>query len=252
MGGDAVTRARAQRFMRVRIAVIAAVIMLAAVYGLWRLSALPCFQLVGEVHCRVETDQPMVALTFDDGPVAPGVEMVLPILAEHGAPATFFLVGQAMERNPGLARRLLDAGHELGNHSYSHAHLLGHLPSRYRQEVGDTDALLRVEGEEHPRLFRPPYGKRLIGLPMAVRDADYITVMWDVEEAYGETDPQRYADFILGQVRPGSIVLMHPMFGHREVISKALPIILDGLAARGLQPVTVSQLLSLEGKSSDE
>lgn len=237
---------------RIKLAAIVIFSLLAAAYGLWRLSSLTCFQLIGEVHCRVETDQPLVALTFDDGPVAPGVDMVLPILEEYHAPATFFLVGQSMDRNPGLARRLLDAGHELGNHSYSHAHLLGRLPFRYRQEVGDTDALLRAEGVEQPRLFRPPYGKRLIGLPMAVRDAGYVTVMWDVEEAYGLTVPQEYADIILADVKPGSIILMHPMFGHREVIGKALPIILDGLAERGLQPVTVSKLLAAGGQSSNE
>ncbi len=223
---------------------IGLLVLLAGAYGLHRLSGAECFQLVGEVHCRVDTDQKLVALTFDDGPIPPGVEMVLPILDAHGTKATFFLVGEAMQRNPGLARRMLEAGHELGNHSYTHKRLLLRMPSTYEQEVGATDALLRAEGVESPTLFRPPFGKRLLGLSLAVDNAGYRTIMWDVEEGVGLTDPREYADIILDGVQPGSIVLMHPMFGHREVISKALPLIIEGLEERGYTMVTVSELLA--------
>ena len=211
--------------------------------GLFLVSKAPCFQLIGELACRVETREKLVALTFDDGPTPRGADAVLPILADEGVKATFFVVGQAMERHPAEVRCLVEGGHELGNHSYSHRRMLLMLPSTYASEIARTDALLRQAGEENPTLFRPPYGKRLIGLPLAVGRAGYRTITWDVGEA-PETDPQAYAASIVARVRPGSIVLMHPMFDQAELMRTALPLIVDGLRERGYRMVTVSELLA--------
>ncbi len=236
------------RLRLLRNLAIAAAALVVLAIGLWRLSSLPCFQLIGELHCRVETDQRVVALTFDDGPVPEGVDMILPLLEREQVKGTFFLVGEVMEEHPGLARKILDAGHELGNHSYTHRRLVGRLPATYREEVERTDALLRAEGVAQPTLFRPPYGRRLVGLPWAVDAAGYRTITWDVEEPFRLEDPQAYADHILERVKPGSIILMHPMYYHREIISKAFPIIAAGLKERGYRMVTVSELLALEGE----
>lgn len=213
--------------------------------GYWTSRAL-CFQLVGEVFCRVATSEKLVALTFDDGPTANGVDAVLPVLARYDAKATFFVVGEQIVRNPALARRLVLAGHELGNHTYTHRRMLMRWPGTYAEEIGRTDALLRAAGESHPTLLRPPYGKRLVGLPLAASHTGYRTIMWDVGEA-PVTEPRAYADSILARVRPGSIVLMHPMHGQHELMRDALPLILTGLRARGYRAVTVSELLEAGG-----
>lgn len=218
---------------------------------LWQVAKARCLQLVGEVTCRVETSHKVVALTFDDGPTAEGVDAVLPQLARYQATATFFLIGRDMARNPGQAERLLAAGHELGNHTWSHKRNVGHLPGYYRSEVARADAALRAAGAA-PRLFRPPFGKRLIGLPLAVEDAGYRMITWDVEDQPERfSDPRAYADDILARVRPGSIVLMHPMYHHAQAAREALPMVLEGLAAQGYTVVSVSQLLAMEENGDD-
>lgn len=210
--------------------------------GAWQVSRIPCWQLVGEVTCRVETDRPVVALTFDDGPTPAGVDAVLDVLNARGVKATFFLIGQEAAQRPELVRRLIGAGHEVGNHSWSHRRMVGRLPAFHAREIADTDAALRAAGAA-PVLFRPPYGKRLIGLPLAVEKAGYRMVTWDVDDGGLETlTPEAYAAALLAEVKPGSIILVHPMYGANGTARAALPILLDGLTARGYQVTTVSAL----------
>jgi peptidoglycan-N-acetylglucosamine deacetylase len=220
-------------------------------FATWRISKARCFQLVGDLTCRVETKEKIVALTFDDGPTEIGVGAVLAELEPRGIKATFFLIGKHMEANPGLAKRLVEAGHEVGNHSFTHTRMIGKWPSTYDQEVQKTDQILRAEGVENPTLFRPPFGRRLIGLPMAVERAGYRTIMWDIaDDADNFPVPRYYANEILRHVRPGSIILMHPMYRHRQsqTARDALPIILDALKAKGYRVVPVGELLKLQGK----
>jgi len=230
---------------RVILLALALFVALAAL-GLLLISKSRCFQLVGEVTCRVETAEKIVALSLDDGPIPEGVSAVLPILDAHGVKATFFLVGNRMERFPEQAERLLAAGHELGNHSWSHVRNIGHFQSFYREEIMKTDALLRRAGAE-PTLFRPPFGKRLIGLPLEVERAGYRMLTWDVEDQPERFDqPDDLAQNILDRVKPGSIILIHPMHRENQVQRDALPLVLKGLKRRGYRVVTVSQLLALE------
>jgi peptidoglycan-N-acetylglucosamine deacetylase len=214
----------------------------------WRISKARCFQLVGELVCRVETTEKIVALSFDDGPTPEGVDAVLKELEPRGIKATFFLIGNRMEKWPGQARRLVDAGHEVGNHSYTHSRMLGKLPSTYDSEIARTDRLLKAEGVTNPNLFRPPFGKRLIGLPLAVERAGYRTIMWDVEDQPEHfAQPRAFADDILRRVRPGSIILMHPMYRHNQTAKAALPLVLDGLRAKGYRIMPVGELLAFSG-----
>jgi peptidoglycan-N-acetylglucosamine deacetylase len=218
----------------------------------WRVSKARCFQLVGDVTCRVETTEKIVALSFDDGPTEIGVDAVLAELEPRGIKATFFVIGKHMQNNPGLAKRLAEAGHEVGNHSFTHTRMLGKWPSTYDQEVRMTDRILRAEGIPKPTLFRPPFGRRLIGLPLAVERAGYRTIMWDVaDDADNFPVPRDYANEILRHVRPGSIILMHPMYRHRQsqTARDALPLVLDALKARGYRVVPVGELLKLQDKA---
>ena len=230
-----------------KIAASAVVIAGVMAAGLFQLSRAKCFQLVGHVTCRVETEEKLVALTFDDGPTDRGVDAVTAALARHDAKATFFLIGRAVERKPEAVRRLLAAGHEIGNHSYSHVPNVGRSQTFYQGEVERTNAALRALGVT-PRFFRPPYGMRLIGLPRAVSEAGLRTVMWDVAESDGSDDSaEDYAANVLREIRPGSIVLIHAMNSHNRNAREALPLILKGLSQRGYRAVTVSQLLEAGG-----
>lgn len=150
-------------------------------WGAWRLSKSRSYQLFGDLVTRVETTDSVVALTFDDGPVPRYTDSVLAILADSSAPATFFVVGSALAEHPDLARRVVQAGHELGNHSYSHHALVFKTPTYVRHEIQNTDTLIRAAGQRGAIHFRPPYGKRLVILPWLLSRAARTTVLWDLE-----------------------------------------------------------------------
>jgi peptidoglycan-N-acetylglucosamine deacetylase len=231
------------------VTALGAVLALLAVAALivFQLSRARCFSLVGDAICRVETSEPLVALSFDDGPTPDGVALATRALRENNARATFFLIGGAVEDNPPLVRQLLGEGHEVGNHSYSHERMIFHWPSWYEDEVMRTDALLRAAGVSSPTLFRPPYGRKLIGLPNALARHNYRMIMWDVEDPPGVTTAQAYADQVLRRARPGSIILMHVMYRSNRIAREALPLVLRGLRQRGLRVVTVGELLRRRG-----
>ncbi len=235
--------------VRVRGGIVVAIIVLIVTAALtWQLSKARCIQLVGDVTCRVETEAKLVALTFDDGPTPEGVDAVLAELGPRGIHATFFLIGNRMEKFPGQAERLIAAGHELGNHTYSHQRNLGRSQEFYAAEIAKTDALLQRAGSD-TKLFRPPFGKRLVGLPLEVERAGYRTIMWDVEDQPERfTAPRAFAQDILARARPGSIILIHPMYRHTQAARDALPLILDGLQAQGYEVVTITELLRRTGR----
>lgn len=224
-------------------ALLAALIVLLA-FSAWQVSRARCFVLVGSVTCRVETVKPLVALSFDDGPTVQGVEATLAALDRAKVKATFFLIGADAEKRPELVRRLAAAGHEIANHSYSHERMVGHSSRFYEEEIARTDAVLRKSGAAAPRLFRPPYGKKLLGLPRAVERSGYRMVTWDVEDpSDGGGNAAGYAGQVVAEARPGSIILMHPMYEANRPARDALPLVLEGLKARGFHVVTVGELL---------
>jgi peptidoglycan/xylan/chitin deacetylase (PgdA/CDA1 family) len=230
--------------MRMRRGAILLVTMVAVLmaggWAAWRLSRARCYALT-PVVCRVQTQAPLVALTFDDGPTDVGVDTVLPLLEAHGAHATFFLIGEQLARRPDLARRLLAAGQELGDHTYTHVRMVGHSQGFYDAQVDRTEQLLARVGSRSG-LFRPPYGKKLIGLPIAVRKHRLTMVLWDIEDPLTK-DPAAFAREVVSKARPGSIILVHPMYPANTTGRAALPAILDGLQHKGLRAVSVGELL---------
>ncbi|XAP79673.1 polysaccharide deacetylase family protein [Citromicrobium bathyomarinum] len=226
------------------------VAVLALLVGLNSLSKAPCLQLIGDLTCRVETDDKIVALTFDDGPTPRGVAAVLPILDRYDARATFFLIGEDLKRHPQAARQILAAGHELGNHTYSHQRNVGRSRTFYRNELDKTGQLLRAVGSDSD-LFRPPYGRKLVGLPLEVERAALKTITWDVADRAEEfPEPADYARDIVERVRPGSIILIHPMYRGNATAREALPMILAQLRDRRYDIVTVSELLNHQSSAS--
>jgi len=185
---------------------------------------------------------PCVALTFDDGPSPEVTPRVLDILREKKAKATFFLVGQQVELNPGLARRMSHEGHAIGNHTWSHPPLFCFLsPRRLREEIERAqDAIFRVTGVR-PRHFRSPVGLRHPVLKQALERAALEFVLWRLRTY--DTRAVTYEKLrrrILEQVRPGAIVLLHDRPGPgASAMLAALPDVIDGLRSRGYELVTV-------------
>lgn len=205
------------------------------------------FQLVGDLVHRVETDRRIVALTFDDGPTLRAIDELLPVLDSYGVKATFFLVGETLERDMSLGRRISANGHELGNHSYSHQRMIFRSFCFIEKEIERTDALIRATGYEGPIYFRPPYGHKLVVLPLYLARSERTTITWDIEpDSFPDiaNDPDHIARFVSERVQPGSIILLHPMFRSGEASLAAVPKLIESLTSRAYSFVTVSELLA--------
>ncbi|CCH31340.1 polysaccharide deacetylase family protein [Actinosynnema sp. NPDC047251] len=205
------------------------------------------FQLFGEITHRVETDAKVVALTFDDGPDPAGTRPMLAVLAAKDVRGTFYLTGRELSAHPELGRAVAEAGHEIGNHSYSHERMVFVTPGWVAEEVEETDSLIRSTGYTGPITFRPPHGKKLIALPRYLAEHGRRTVTWDVETDSGPDQPasaDELARRTVEQVRPGSIVLLHGMYAGRGVTRDAIGPIIDLLRDRGYRFATVSELLA--------
>lgn len=192
-----------------------------------------------------------VALTFDDGPDPEWTPQILDILKAANVKAAFFLVGANAEQYPGLVRRIVAEGHEIGNHTYYHPNLAVCWPEHIRLELNATQLLLETITGRATTLFRPPYAadtnpskiSELTPLNIA-QDLGYLVVLENI-------DPQDWAqpgaDIIVQRVkqqrRDGSIILLHDAGGDREQTVEALPRILDYLKTRGDSVVSLSTLL---------
>ncbi|WP_284775949.1 polysaccharide deacetylase family protein [Agrobacterium sp. lyk4-40-TYG-31] len=221
-------------------------VLLTAIVSLHVYSNSRTTQLFGDIIARVETDKPVVALTFDDGPSARFTKDVLTVLKDRDVKATFFLIGKETAENLPQARLIAEAGHEIGNHSYSHSNMAWMGPASVKDEIERTDAAIRAAGYQGEILFRPPYGKKLLTLPWYLSQHDRKTIMWDVEpESYPEVadNPDALAKYVIDNASNGSIIIMHVMYRSREVSRQALPLIIDGLRQRGFEFVTVSKLI---------
>lgn len=231
-----------------RAAIVVLVPTLLVAWGSWRLMKTPRYQIVGRLVDRVETDERVVALTFDDGPTARYTDEVLGILREEGVKATFFVVGTALERDLSVCQRITAEGHELGNHSYSHLPMILRPYADIREEIERTDAVIRRCGYEGEIHFRPPNGKKFLSLPLYLAWNGRTDIFWDVGpegDRQVAADDARIAAYVLERVRPGSIVLLHLMYDSRVESREALPAIIQGLKAKGYRFVTISELLAI-------
>jgi peptidoglycan-N-acetylglucosamine deacetylase len=166
--------------------------------------------LFGAAIGRGPRDRRRIYLTFDDGPNPGATETILDTLAASGVPASFFMVGEHVDRFPRIARAVADAGHAIGNHSYHHIKLHRHGPARVRAEMQRAHFAIAEGTGQAPRMFRAPHGYRTPFVARAARDLGYTVFGW----TYGVWDSARpTADVIRRRVRerlvPGAIVLLH-------------------------------------------
>ena len=224
----------------------ALVAVVAALVGLRALAKSRSVQAFGTIIDRVDTPERRVALTFDDGPAPARLDSVLAPLAARGVRATFFVTGRELADNPDAGRRLVAAGHELGNHTWSHRRMVLVAPATVRAEIGRTDSLVRAAGHEGTIHFRPPYGYKLFTLPWYLWRRERTTVTWDVEpDSYTDVaaTPEGIVRHVLRRVRPGSIILLHPWYRSRATSLAAIGPLVDSLHARGYAVVPVRDLL---------
>jgi peptidoglycan-N-acetylglucosamine deacetylase len=188
-----------------------------------------------------------VSLTFDDGPDPEWTPRVLDVLAREGVRAAFFLIGQRARRAPEEARRIADAGHDLGNHTWSHPSLWRCGPAHTEREIGDGHAAIADAAGAPPRFFRPPWGKTNLAMFGVARELGTPCVFWTVQpEGRRPVVPAEQARRGLARARGGAIYDLHdadgvPGAGRR--LAEYLPALIAGLRAQGYALVPLRELL---------
>jgi peptidoglycan/xylan/chitin deacetylase (PgdA/CDA1 family)/lysophospholipase L1-like esterase len=194
----------------------------------------------------VSTTKKIVALTFDDGPIPGITEQFLKLFNEENIKATFFNLGNNIEANTSLAKVVLEKGHEIGNHSYTHPKLPEFYDStKIFSEINDFQKLVKTKLNYIPKLFRAPYlqyDERVTNILSELK-LKLVSAKVFCKDAKPNVDPNIIIKKVLDNVSPGAIILGH----EREHTVKALKIIIPELKNRGYKFVTVSELLKING-----
>ncbi|MCM8819380.1 MAG: polysaccharide deacetylase family protein [Candidatus Omnitrophica bacterium] len=207
----------------------------------------------GVVYWHGDTEQKKIALTFDDGPSIPCTLQILKILKKYNVKATFFVIGKNVERYPLVAQKIVQDGHCIGNHTYTHPELLINTKSHIRHQIKKAEEIILEKTGIKPILFRPPYGIINPSVLFEAEKLGYVVVGWSVSGRNGirELPSNKIIKKVLFSTQNGSIILLHD--GNRLVKKvnrnqtlKALPVIIEKLKKQGYQFVTVPQLLNLK------
>ena len=223
------------------------------VYARWLslllvLLALPWISTSAEtqVYRSVETDTKKIALTFDDGPHPTLTPRILEILKKYDVKATFFMVGENVVNYPESARFVVQAGHEIGNHTYSHRHVSGMNEDTLKKELALCEDALFELCEYRTHLFRPPEGAINDQVREIAGESGYRIVLWSIDtEDWRHTPPHDIVSRVTREVRDGDIILMHDYIGRGSPTPEALKKMIPALIARGYRFVLVSELLSI-------
>lgn len=195
------------------------------------------------------TDQPVVALTFDDGPDEPYTSQLAGVLDHAGVRATFFQVGEQVLQHPEVTASLLATGNVVGVHSYSHRSDLASMG----QEAFDNDTARAVAafGQVSPSLYRAPYGRMSPTMRRVLARRGLTEVGWSLDPRdWSDPGVDQIVRRVVDNARPGDIVLLHDgkdgqPGGDRSETVAALPAIIEGLRARGFRFVTVAEMLGV-------
>lgn len=207
----------------------------------------------GSLVHRVPTREKVVAFTFDDGPHPVFTRQVLDIFRKVNGKATFFMIGQEIDAFEELAKEVYAAGHEIGNHTYSHPDLTLLTQGEARGEIKQASEQIRRVTGRHPSSFRPPYFAVNEDVFSLAAEFGYDVIGCVNGEAKDWEQPQPSAEYILEQTRAtvanGSIFLFHDGYGDRTQTVEAVRVLVAELADQGYQFVTIRELMELAGNS---
>lgn len=178
-----------------------------------------------------------VYLTFDDGPIPEVTPKVLEILAKYGVKATFFMVGENIDKHPEVYEQVVQAGHAIGNHTYNHLKGWKTPFKEYIANVTKWDETFQmVNGKwTNGKWFRPPYGKATLRQRVALHRKGYKLIYWDILTR--DYEPTRTPEQMLTQIqretRPGSIINFHDSIKSNERMLEVLPLVIEWLISKG-------------------
>jgi len=177
----------------------------------------PTGQWYGRTFAGGMRGSKQIALTYDDGPNDPHTMKLLDVLAKHGVRATFFMIGHYVQQRPDIARAVAQAGHVVGNHTFTHPLLIFKSAEQTRSELSQCRSALQDAIGEHSNLFRPPFGGRRPATLRVARSLGLETVMWNVTGYDWNAPPAAVIEKkVARQMRGGDVILLHDG-GHRAM-----------------------------------
>ena len=209
----------------------------------------PTGQWYGRTFTGLPPGSKKLALTYDDGPNDPHTLRLLEVLAKHDVCATFFLIGRYVQQRPEIAREIVQAGHVIGNHTFSHPNLILASAAQARAELENCERALNDAVGEHSRLFRPPFGGRRPVTLRIARSLGLEPVMWNVTGWDWNAKPAEYVERkIAGRIRGGDVILLHDG-GHAEFGAdrsqtvRASDLLITRYQAKGYEFVTIPEMM---------
>jgi len=240
---------RQQTWRPVQAWSFAAALSVVVCVGLYDMAS-PWSAAFGKTRWSGPPGERVVALTFDDGPEEPYTSEVLDILRREHVEATFFLIGDRVERDPATAARIVREGNAVGNHSDSHPFALAlEAEGDQRREIDQAECAIHAATGVYPHIFRPPQGLRSPWLMQVTEKDSLETVTWDDDaDDWEALTASQLESRIIAKAHPGAIILLHDglnldWHADRSVVVKALPSIIEHLRREGYRFVTVPELL---------
>lgn len=198
---------------------------------------------------KIPTEHKVVAFTFDDGPDPQFTRQILNIFRKVNGKATFFMVGEQIDANEEIAREVYEAGHEIGNHTYSHPDLTTLPLEKADKELQRMDERIQGLTGKSPSSFRPPFFQINESIAELASGAGYALVSACNTGARDWEQPQPSVDFMVTQTKEvteaGSVFIFHDGYGDRTNTVEAVSILVEALHAEGYRFVTISELISL-------
>lgn len=207
----------------------------------------------GKEIVKIDTIEKVVALTFDAGANADGVDKTLEILEKENIKGTFFLTGKFIERYPNKVQEIIDSGGDIGNHSYSHPYFTQISNEEITTELEKTENLLSKLNAEFKPFFRFPYGDRNIQSREIVNNKNYIDIRWTIDSlgwrgTSGEMTKEAVENKVISKTVPGAIIMMHLGSNPDDkthLDSEALPEIILELKKQGYKFMTLTETLRI-------
>jgi peptidoglycan/xylan/chitin deacetylase (PgdA/CDA1 family) len=212
-------------------------------------SMAPTGQWYGRTFIGLPRGSKQIALTYDDGPNDPHTLRLLEVLARHGVPATFFLIGRYVQRRPDVVRDVARARHAIGNHTFTHPHLVVSGAIETRNQLEECQRALEDAAGEAARLFRPPFGGRRPVTLRIARSLGLEPVLWNVTSwDWKEPPAEKIVETCVRQVRGGDVILLHDgshraLGADRSQTVVATERLIERYKSEGYEFVTIPQMM---------